>query len=657
MYLSNSLRTLAPVVASIALVASLSGCGGGGGAASDGGSSAADFSCDGSCPRQALTTEEVQQIIQQASTAARLQGVRATVALVDRVGNVLGVYQMSGAPSNTTITGQTGASGGLEALTVPATLSAISKAGTGAYLSSQGNAFSTRTASQIVQENFNPGERNQGGGPLFGVQFSQLLCSDVTVLDSAASGSLRHGSALALGGSTGPRPLPLGLSADPGGFPLYKNGDLVGGIGVEFDGSYTIDRTVFDRDANREELIALSATRGFEAPSERIASQMSVGKFLRYADVTYEEAITLPAILDTFEPSSLIAVSLFTTGKLRAGATFGDVSSGVFEATRAGIPSGDLVLPSGASRYPARNGTSRSDSLQLTASEVSALLDSALLTAERARAAIRRPLDTPARVSIWIVDHTGAPLGFTRSKDAPVFGIDVALQKARAAALMSSPQAARMLTAAGLGSYVSRTKDLLGSAALSNGVAITNRAVGNMARPFFPDGINGSSPGPLSLPVPELAGGASSWSPFNTGMQLDLVFGKLATALGLAGARSAIPDSCGDRNIFGSLAANGIQIFPGAVPLYRGSTLIGAIGVSGDGIDQDDLVAFYGASPRGLSDAGHATVGDPRYGFNAPLEIRSDRVNLAINDLRLRYVNCPEAPFSRSNEQNVCADL
>ena len=40
---------------------------------------------------------------------------------------------------------------------------------------------------------------------------------------------------------------------------------------------------------------------------------------------------------------------------------------------------------------------------------------------------------------------------------------------------------------------------------------------------------------------------------------------------------------------------NGLQIFAGSVPIYRGSTLIGAVGVSGDGIDQDDFIAAGGA--------------------------------------------------------------
>ena len=40
---------------------------------------------------------------------------------------------------------------------------------------------------------------------------------------------------------------------------------------------------------------------------------------------------------------------------------------------------------------------------------------------------------------------------------------------------------------------------------------------------------------------------------------------------------------------------NGITIFPGGLPIYRNGQLIGAIGVSGDGIDQDDLIAAWGA--------------------------------------------------------------
>jgi hypothetical protein len=55
-------------------------------------------------------------------------------------------------------------------------MGSIAKAITAAYLSSSGNAFTTRTASNIVQEHF-PKAPNTAGlesGPLFGVQFSSL---------------------------------------------------------------------------------------------------------------------------------------------------------------------------------------------------------------------------------------------------------------------------------------------------------------------------------------------------------------------------------------------------------------------------------------------------------------------------------------------------
>src|SRR3546814_940954 len=97
------------------------------------------------------------------------------------------------------------------------------------YLSSGGNAFSTRTASMIVQEHFPPSAATRGleSGPLFGVQFSQLPCSDLAA---------RFNGTTAANSFIGPKRSPLGLSADPGGLPLYKNGVLVGGVGIMADG-------------------------------------------------------------------------------------------------------------------------------------------------------------------------------------------------------------------------------------------------------------------------------------------------------------------------------------------------------------------------------------------------------------------------------------
>ena len=166
----------------------LTACGGGGSSAIDSEQQSVSTPDNsnglGSCsPDCFLSESDVEQVIGQAVSEAVARNVDATIAIVDRVGNVLGVYQMSGSEPFVTITSTAELGGpvvgGLENLNfIPATLAAVSKAMTGAYLSTTGNAFTTRTASQIVQENFNPGERDVPSGPLFGVQFSQLPCSD-----------------------------------------------------------------------------------------------------------------------------------------------------------------------------------------------------------------------------------------------------------------------------------------------------------------------------------------------------------------------------------------------------------------------------------------------------------------------------------------------
>ena len=153
--------------------------------------------------------------------------------------------------------------------------------------------------------------------------------------------------------------------------------------------------------------------------------------------------------------------------------------------------------------------------------------------------------------------------------------------------------------------------------------------MGNLARPFLPDGIDGNPPGPLSRPF-------SNWSPFTDGLQLDLVQAKVVGYI-LAGTNtgpcSPIP-----------AVANGIQIFPGSVPIYRGNVLVGAIGISGDGIDQDDMVAFLG-----LANAG--TILGTGIG-NAPAAQRADQISVPGG--QLRYVNCPQAPFIDTTATNVC---
>jgi len=86
--------------------------------------------------------------------------------------------------------------------------------------------------------------------------------------------------------------------------------------------------------------------------------------------------------------------------------------------------------------------------------------------------------------------------------------------------------------------------------------AFTTRGLGFLAQGFYPPGIDSAPVGPLN------------------GLQAALSATCEPAAIGLA---------------------NGITLFPGGVPLYKGGVLVGAIGVSGDGVDQDDFIATAGA--------------------------------------------------------------
>jgi uncharacterized protein GlcG (DUF336 family) len=594
----------------------------------------------------------VQQVIAQGAAEATARGMPAVIAVTDRVGNVLAVYRMTGARATaTTSAAPNGANVDAQNVTFPAEAGAIAKAVTGAYLSSGGNAFSTRTASQIVQEHYppSPSSNNLSSGPLFGVQFSQLPCSDL---------SARFGVSGA-GALIGPKRSPLGLAADPGGFPLYKNGVLVGGVGVMADGVYGFDPNIQDVDSpNDEEYIALAGTVGFDAPSTITADKITAGGIsLRYADATPTgfKSSSTPAFVAL--PGALVGVIGYATAAVIAGTPYGSEASGVRASTAAEFANRDaFVLSDGAggNRFPIKAGTDAAAvATPLSAAEVKALLEEAFTIMSRARAQIRQPLDSRAQVSISVVDTYGTNLGLVRSPDAPIFGIDVSLQKARTAAFFSHTQAAPLLLAnpsADVKAMVAAYRTFVNDAnALTGTFAYSARAHGLLSRPFFPDGENARPNGPFSRSI-------TQFNPFSTGLQSALIIGNIGAHLGYVTEASgtdtparctATPAVSGTQNPL----QNGIQIFPGAVPIYRGNTLVGAIGVSGDGVDQDDMIAFLGTN-NGAKRVGSIS--------NAPAALRADQITVPLSGtapVRLLYINCPFAPFLDTADQNVCQGL
>jgi len=501
-----------------------------------------------------LTLADVQTVIAQAitrATALPTLNTNAVVAVTDREGWVLGVWSL-----NTNILADDDLVG-----------EAIAKAGTASFLSSGQNAFSSRTAGFIVQQHFPPGIKNTPPGPLVGVNFSQLGFSDINTF-KAPSSVISYGSSPGLMLVAPPLPITGGLEGTPGGLPLYKNGALVGGVGVAGNGVAVTDITpAIIAKTDSDEDVALAGQTGFQPASSILASKVFIGGIrLEYTETKTKLANTIPfGSLPGAEVPPFMPIASPTPFPYPA-VTFGG-ENGELRQPITGDPSG-VPLPGGTAR--------------LSALEVSNLITAAANRARTTRAGIRLPAGQSAEVFITIVNNPNADgvapvvLGtFCTSANTTRFGWDVCVQKARTAVLYSSSNR-----------------------------AWSTRTVGFLAQSLYPPGINGTSPGPL-FGMQEEVSIITPTSIVATNPVNGAIF---ATATNVD---SAVPD--------------GITIFPGGFPLYRDGVLIGAIGVSGDGVDQDDLISASGASL-----------------FPAPVSIRADQTT--YRGTRLPYAKFPRNP-------------
>jgi uncharacterized protein GlcG (DUF336 family) len=231
-------------------------------------------------------------------------------------------------------------------------------------------------------------------------------------------------------------------------------------------------------------------------------------------------------------------------------------------------PEGDLVGPHPSiNPNPGNGGLSQAEATQI--------LDAAENTANQTRASIRLPLGSRARMVIAISDLDGNIIALRRMADATIFSIDVAATKARNMVYFNGAQ---------------RSDADLSQVPI--GTAVTNRTISFGAQPFFPPGIDDSNAGPF-FPL----------------FMNDVVN---PCSQGLDGGLSSGNNS-------------GIVFFPGSTGLYRNGNLIAGLGVSGDGVDQDDYVTSGGAAE-----------------FQAPTNIRADQI--FIRGVRLPYFKFPRNP-------------
>jgi hypothetical protein len=144
------------------------------------------------------------------------------------------------------------------------------------------------------------------------------------------------------------------------------------------------------------------------------------------------------------------------------------------------------------------------------------------------------------------------------------------------------------------------------------GWAVTARAISFAGQPLFPPGID------LEEQL-ERNGAERQHGPW---FDLYVYDAKNACTEGPGASR-------GGNRAF--LNQSGIVWFPGSAPLYRGDRVIGGLGVSGDGVDQDDYVSQFGSA-----------------GFHPPDSLRVD--NSAMIDSNGRAVRLPYLKLPRNPE-------
>src|ERR1700723_485881 len=478
-----------------------------------------------------LSIADVTNVVQNAVTSVNAPMV---VAVADRAGNILAVFETPGAPT---------ASIGNFGQTVPADELAVSLARTAALFSNDQAPLSSRTVRFISGVHFPPGVAGTPNGDLYGIENTNRGCALSTnyLPGQGLNPSLSiDGSSFGLGIITGKADTDDSnpLAVNPGGVPLF-NGGAVGGVGVVSTSPAIAEYAAYSGAMNSGLL---------PTPAQ-----------LPPPGVVIVGGIALPFVAQTTQP---------------AGTSPGPFAGSYSVSATAGTlpPEGYLVGPNAGSA--------------LSQSDVDEIIMNAVAKANTTRAVIRLPPGSRTKMTIAVSDLDGTLLGLYRMHDGTIFSTDVAASKARNVIWFST----------------TGVRDLPGVPA---GTAVTNRPVSFGAQPLFPPGIDGSGDGPF-FPL----------YLFDTA------------------------NPCTQGSEGGSPKTNkmsGVVFFPGSLPLYQNGVLVGGLGVSGDGVDEDDFVTA-GAVNAACGSGGPGGVPD----FQAPVNIRADQV--VLDNVRLPYLKFPRNP-------------
>jgi len=544
------------------------------------------FTFDPVTAADVLTPAEIDAIVQ--SAAESLDAPNMAIAVVDRIGNILRVWNRNPASDVNDLDNRI----------------ATSVARTAAFLSHSQAPLTSRTGQFIstfhfpvvfdpatYDAPFDPaatsptrptlGIANTPQGPLW-----QIDASNRGVI----YGPFDPGQELPqLLNPNGSAPSP-GFTALPGGAPLYKRTAasiaasmamlppvadverrLVGAIGVYITDAPAGAGTP-DPEASEYAAFTGSLTTRSIAPPPTPTEDYTFGAIPPEGAV-YLVGILLPYLGQVERPAGYV------------GGTYSAISTVVPGVPAQPDPFRYLVSPRDSTNpLPAAGG--------LTEAEVRVLIDATVAEALGTHAAIRLPAASPTSMAIAVTDGAGEILGLFRMEDATLFSVDIAITKARNTYYFSDP------------SSIDASGPRVGRHPLDEivplGTAITCRTLGFLTQPFYPPGIDGTPPGPLF----ELA---------------------------LENRRPVRYDQMG----FATPAPNqsGLILFPGSAPLYKNGMLVGGIGVSGDGVEQDDYV-----TQRGIERA-ESALG---LGLQPPAWMRADAYE--FRGVRLPYVKFPQHP-------------
>lgn len=372
-----------------------------------------------------------------------------------------------------------------------------------------------------------------------------------------------------------------GITLLPGAVPLYKADSLgvsrlVGGIGCYVRNAAVTPpfagAAVGDPDVAAGEFAAISGASGSGA----------VGDENFFFAIPSEGAITIVGILLPYV-QQLTRPAGYSAGSLPGLPGF--------DPNFLVIPGDGQIDPFGYLIGPRAAQTGSEGGEFLTVNDVTTIIDQVVASADITRAQVRLPLGSAAKVIATIVDRRGLILAHFRMEDTLCDAVDVVPAKARSTVYFCQPGGPAAADQ-GTGGALSSLFDI---AQFPRGLAFTTRTLGFLSQPFFPPGIdeNAGNPGPLfALALANrLPGQVDRWG-------------------------TEVPDAG---------YQNGLTFFPGSVPLYKNGQLVGALGVSGDGVEQNDLIAFEGGR-----------------GFEPPPELRID--NFSFQGVRLPYVKFPETP-------------